>query len=1001
MKNILLTVLCFAPTFLFGQMTINTLSSFDANCNGNCDGTANIQVTGGTAPIVLTILNGLGTESIVQTNDSTWQITALCAGNWNIEVVDAVPQTVATSVVISEPTLLTVSVSSVMDATCFGSCDGFVSLSVSGGVAPYAINWSNGSITLNLLGVCAGTYTYSVVDDNGCISSGTVNLNEPPPIIANETITQSSCIPGCDGAIDLNATAGGTPPFWYDLNGVSGGPLFSNLCSGSYVATIIDANGCQDNSSINIGISITSNNIVTQSTCGIMDGEIAATITGGASPYTFDWTGPNGYTSTNQNITGLDDGTYNLTITDANGCTGTSSSNVTDITGSGITANITSQDATCGDGSASIAFSQGLAPYNVTWSNGDSTVTTSNLNAGNYTVYFEDVNGCNNSLPFTITDLGGGNCSSISGYVYNDDNSSCLFDGTDAYLQGRIVKANPGNYIATTDANGYYEFNIPFGNYTINRAFTNGYTIICNPTGSNITTSVGTPSIPNIDFGDSLNIVADANVMISGQNVRPQLNSFHILYLQNYSSTSINGALKYLMDPSMTFTSSNPAPDAINGDTLIWNTTSFNNSNGYMTYSIYGVGPNVPLGTPVQQCAWFVSSQTETTLTNNSVCYDQIVTGSFDPNDKSVFPEGDIRIKDSTLQYLIRFQNTGTDTAFTVVITDTISSLLDLSSFELKGSTHPVTYQVTNGNVLEFTFSNILLPDSNVNEIGSHGSVIFSIKQNSSNIIGNTIKNTANIYFDFNAPVITNTTSSPIVPKQFDVTGTSQDVSCFGDCNGSVSVTAVGDEPPFLILWDDMNESTTNAVDSLCFGTYTVRVIDAEGDTIFQTVDIIEPNALTISSTTVDDMNNTCQGQATVTASGGTGTYSYLWDAAAGSQTAATATGLCGASYNVTVMDSLGCSSTETVTVLNSLSINEILLKAFVSPNPFTDDFTLKLNEKFEKISVINVLGEVIRIVQTNEKEILMDLSNQNSGIYFIQIQNKGEVVKTIKVVKY
>ena len=249
--------------------------------------------------------------------------------------------------------------------------------------------------------------------------------------------------------------------------------------------------------------------------------------------------------------------------------------------------------------------------------------------------------------------------------------------------------------------------------------------------------------------------------------------------------------------------------------------------------------------------------------------------------------------------------------------------------------------------------------------------------------------------------MITNTTSSPIVPKQFDVTGTSQDVSCFGDCNGSVSVTAVGDEPPFLILWDDMNESTTNAVDSLCFGTYTVRVIDAEGDTIFQTVDIIEPNALTISSTTVDDMNNTCQGQATVTASGGTGTYSYLWDAAAGSQTAATATGLCGASYNVTVMDSLGCSSTETVTVLNSLSINEILLKAFVSPNPFTDDFTLKLNEKFEKISVINVLGEVIRIVQTNEKEILMDLSNQNSGIYFIQIQNKGEVVKTIKVVKY
>ena len=312
-----------------------------------------------------------------------------------------------------------------------------------------------------------------------------------------------------------------------------------------------------------------------------------------------------------------------------------------------------------------------------------------------------------------------------------------------------------------------------------------------------------------------------------------------------------------------------------------------------------------------------------------------------------------------------------------------------------------MTYQIVNNNVLEFTFSNILLPDSNVNEQASHGSVMYTIRQNISNVIGDTIENTANIYFDFNAPVITNTAISPIVPKQFDVTGEGQGVSCFGDCNGSVSVTAVGDEPPFLILWDDINGSTTNAVDSLCFGTYTVRVIDAEGDTIFQTVDIIEPNTLTISSTTVDDINNTCQGQATATPSGGSGTYTYLWDAAAGSQTTATATGLCGATYNVTVIDSLGCSTTETVTVLNSLDINENQFAAFVTPNPFTDNFTLKLNGEFEKISVINILGEVVRTVQTNEKEILMDLSNQNSGIYFIQIQNKSEVLKTLKVVKY
>ena len=1001
MKKILLTALCFIPTLLFGQMTINTLSSFDATCNGNCDGTADIQVTGGTTPIVLTILNGLGTETIVQTNDSTWQITALCAGNWNIEVADALPSTVATSVLISEPTLLTVSTPSVVDVSCFGICDGSATLIVLGGVAPYAYIWSDGSTTQNLFGACAGTYSYTVVDANGCEVNGSVTTLEPSQIYTDEVLTQPSCIPGCDGIIDLSTAFGGTTPYQYDLNGITAGPVFPNICAGSHFAIITDANGCIGTTIIEIGVTITSTNTYTQSTCGMMDGAVSPAIAGGQTPYNYAWTGPNGFTSTNQNISGLDNGTYDLTITDANSCTGTSPANVTDVPGSGITGNITSQDANCGDGNASISFSQGLAPYNVSWSNGDNSVTISNLNAGSYTVYFEDANGCNNTLPFTIADLGGGNCSSINGYVFNDVNSTCLFDGVDTYLQGRIVTANPGNYIATTDANGYYEFNIPFGNYTVNRAVSNGYTIVCNPTGTNITTSVGAPSIPNIDFGDSLNIVADASVAISGNNVRPQLSTSHYLYLQNYSSTSIAGELKYLMDTSMTFTTSTPAPDAVNGDTLIWNIAPFNNSNANMLFAIYGVGPTAPLGTPVQQCAWFISSQTETTLINNSVCHDQIVTGSFDPNDKAVFPEGDIRIKDSTLEYLIRFQNTGTDTAFTVLITDTISHLLDLSSFQLKGSTHPVTYQITNSNVLEFTFNNILLPDSNVNESGSHGSVIFSIQQNYSNIIGDTIENTANIYFDFNAPVTTNTTVSPIVPKQFDVTSTSQNVSCFGDCNGNVSVTATGDEPPFLILWDDSNASTTNAVDSLCFGTYTVRVIDAEDDTIFQTVDIIEPNTLTISSTTVDDINNTCQGQATVTPSGGSGTYTYLWDAAAGSQTTATATGLCGATYNVTVIDSLGCNTTETVTVLNSLDINENQFAAFVAPNPFTDKFTLKLNGEFEKISVINILGEVVRTVQTNEKEILMDLSNQNSGIYFIQIQNKGEALKTLKVVKY
>jgi hypothetical protein len=187
MKNILLTALCFAPTFLFGQMTINTLSSFDANCNGNCDGGANIQVTGGMAPMALTITNSFGFETITPLNDSTWQIMGFCAGNWNIQVIDAIPDTVATSVLISEPTLLTVSTPSVVNVSCFGTCDGSIQALASGGVAPYTYLWNdpgNQTSPTMFMG-CAGMYSVLITDMNGCVNDASVSIQEPLPIITN------------------------------------------------------------------------------------------------------------------------------------------------------------------------------------------------------------------------------------------------------------------------------------------------------------------------------------------------------------------------------------------------------------------------------------------------------------------------------------------------------------------------------------------------------------------------------------------------------------------------------------------------------------------------------------------------------------------------------------------------------------------------------------------------------------------------------------------------
>lgn len=138
------------------------------------------------------------------------------------------------------------------------------------------------------------------------------------------------------------------------------------------------------------------------------------------------------------------------------------------------------------------------------------------------------------------------------------------------------------------------------------------------------------------------------------------------------------------------------------------------------------------------------------------------VIGAFDPNDKRGFPMGfgENRFIDlgQDLEYHIRFQNTGTDTAFNVYIEDVISEKLDLATFRPGASSHPYEVEFRGTDTVVFLFPNIMLPDSNVNEPLSHGFVKFKIEQAVENELGDVIENTAGIYFDFNEPVITNTT---------------------------------------------------------------------------------------------------------------------------------------------------------------------------------------------------------------------------------------------------
>lgn len=158
-------------------------------------------------------------------------------------------------------------------------------------------------------------------------------------------------------------------------------------------------------------------------------------------------------------------------------------------------------------------------------------------------------------------------------------------------------------------------------------------------------------------------------------------------------------------------------------------------------------------------------------------------TGSYDPNDKQVFPRGateDHLIRANTdLEYLIRFQNTGTDTAFTVILLDTLSEQLDAASIRPGAASHAYTFSLLEGNILKFSFNDILLPDSNVNVAASQGFVKFRVKQRPDLEAGTEILNHAAIYFDFNEPVITNTVRQ-VVGMPFVVVNSDNPVSGSG-----------------------------------------------------------------------------------------------------------------------------------------------------------------------------------------------------------------------------
>ncbi len=387
-----------------------TSTNFPASCDGICDGGFVLYITGGTAPYTATA----GGQTA--TGGSALTFGGMCTGTYVVNIVDANGCSTVWTVYVPYNSSVNLAQNTTNESTT-GASDGTITLSASGGTAPYwyTVTGVGSNSTGNFTGLSTGWYEVCAMDTLGCqqcdsayVGIDSVNCN----IVATYTVINESCAGSCDGLVEVYMT-GGTMPYIVYLDGVpmTGTSVvgFSNVCSGYHQLYITDANGC---SFFDPNVLVGANSQVTlshtaqnESTPGASNGSVTATASGGTAPYSYNLAGTINSTGV---FNGLTSGWYSLCATDDLGCE-TCDSVYIGIDSSGTNCNYQiyamGGDPTCAgscDGYAYVTSNGNIVSYQ--WSNGMTVPTLSGLCAGTYCVIATDVNGCQVDTCITLTD---------------------------------------------------------------------------------------------------------------------------------------------------------------------------------------------------------------------------------------------------------------------------------------------------------------------------------------------------------------------------------------------------------------------------------------------------------------------------------------------------------------------------------------------------------------------------------------------------------------------